>query len=53
MKSRTLPCYIQLDRGSETGLMTTIQCYLRQKHGELDNPTDAVIYGPSTSNKIV
>ena len=46
LESRTLPCYIRLDRGSETGLIATIQCYLQQKHGELDNPTDAVEYGP-------
>ena len=52
VESRTLPCYIRLDRGTETGLMATMQCYLRQKQGELDNPTDAGIYDPSTSNKI-
>jgi len=32
--------------------MATIHCFLRKKHGDLENPTDAVFYGPSTQNKI-
>lgn len=26
--------------------------YLRSKHEDLEDPTDSVIYGPSTENKI-
>lgn len=52
VESKTLPSYLRLDRGTETGLMSTIQCYLRQKQGDLEDSSDAVIYGPSTSNKI-
>jgi len=32
--------------------MATIHCFLREKRGDLENPTDAVLYGPSTQNKI-
>ena len=32
--------------------MATIHCFLREKHGDLENPTDVVLYGPSTQNKI-
>ena len=32
--------------------MATIHCFLREKHGDLENPTDAILYGPSTQNKI-
>jgi len=52
VESKTLPCYLRLDRGTETGVMGSIQCFLRQHQGDLTDPTDAIIYGPSTSNKI-
>ena len=51
-ESRVLPHYLRLDRGNETGLMATIHCYLHQKLGTFQDETDAVIYGPSTANKI-
>ena len=41
-----------MDRGSETDVMAIIHCFLREKQGNLENPTDAVLYGPSTQNKI-
>ena len=37
-----------MDKGTETGVMATIHCYLRSLHGDVDDPTDTVIYGPST-----
>ena len=42
-------CY---DRGTETDIMSTIHCFLRAKHGDLEDATESVLYGPSTQNKI-
>ncbi|XP_046855091.1 uncharacterized protein LOC124448125 [Xenia sp. Carnegie-2017] len=44
-----LPQTLRLDRGTETDVMATIHCFLR---GDLHNALDAIIYGPSTQNKI-
>ena len=41
-----------IDRGTETGIMGTIQSYLREKQNDLQIPIDSVLYGPSTQNKI-
>ena len=41
-----------MDRGSETDVMATIHCFLREKQGDLENLTDAVLYGPSSQHKI-
>eukprot|EP00794_Sanderia_malayensis_P002235 gene2235-2546_t len=32
--------------------MSTIHCYLRGMQGDIENPTNSVIYGPSTENRI-
>ena len=40
-----IPRTLRVDRGTETDVMATIHCFLREK-------TDAVLYGPSTQNKI-
>ena len=32
--------------------MATIYVFLLNQHGIMDDPTDSIIYGPSTSNKI-
>ena len=47
-----LPSRIRMDHGTETGVMITIHCYLRSQYGDLDDPTESIIYGPSTENKI-
>lgn len=47
-----LPRNLRVDRGTETGKMATIHVYLLNKHEDMNDPTDAIIYGPSTSNKI-
>ena len=47
-----IPRTLRVDRGTETDVMATIHCFLREKHGDLEDPTDAVLYGPSTQNKI-
>ena len=41
-----------MDRGTETGLMTTIHSYLRAQCGDVDYGTECVFYGSSTQNKI-
>ena len=43
---------MRMDRGNETGKMATLHAYLMSKVGNMANPTDAIIYGPSTTNKI-
>ena len=42
-----------MDCGTETGIMGTIQAYLRQHHSALNDPVDSIIYGPSTSNQVL
>ena len=51
-KSRKALSYIRMDKGAETGVMATMQSYLRQYDDDLNDPTDAIIYGPSTSNQV-
>ncbi|KAK2548409.1 hypothetical protein P5673_031373 [Acropora cervicornis] len=47
-----LPVNLRMDRGTETGKLATIHVYLLNQYGLMDDPTDSIIYGPSTSNKI-
>ena len=47
-----MPERIRIDRGTETGIMSTMHCFLRAKHGDLADATESVLYGPSTQNKI-
>eukprot|EP00795_Rhopilema_esculentum_P011687 gene11687-4_t len=51
-KAKIIPNYIRIDKGTETGVMAAMHTYLRSKTGDLEDPTESVIYGPSTSNKI-
>ena len=51
-ETKALPRYLRIDRGTETGKMATIHTYLVNKSGIMNDPTDSVIYGSSTSNKI-
>ena len=46
-----IPAHLKLDHVSETGTIATMHAFLRSQHGDMD-PTDAVIYGPSTSNQV-
>ena len=50
--SRSLPRYLRMDRGPETGVVATMQTFLRRNHEDLNDPTDSVIYGPSTENQV-
>ena len=47
-----LPVSLRMDRGTETEKLATIHVYLLNQRGLMDDPTDSIIYGPSTSNKI-
>ena len=44
--------YLRLDRGTETGVMSTIHAFLHKNHDMDVEPTDTVIYGPSTANQV-
>ena len=43
---------MRMDRGNETGKMATLHAYLMSKVENMADPSDAIIYGPSTTNKI-
>ncbi|XP_028414879.1 uncharacterized protein LOC114537959 [Dendronephthya gigantea] len=45
---RVLPKIIRIDKGTETGVMATIHCFLHDRIGDLENPVDS----PSTQNRI-
>ena len=47
-----LPKRIRVDRGTETDGMTTMHCFLQEKLNNVGDATEAVLYGPSTQNKI-
>ena len=47
-----LPQNIRVDKGTETGVTATMHCCLRENYGDLEDPTESVLYGPSTQNKI-
>ena len=52
-ESRKLPDFMRMNCGTETGIMATMQSYLRRNHGDLEDPTDSIMYGPSTSNQVL
>ena len=51
-EAQIVPNFIRIDRGTETGVMGTIHAYLRRNHGDLEDPTKSVMYGPSTANQV-
>ena len=51
-ETKRLPFNIRIDHGIETGKLGAIHAFLRDNIGDLDDSTDSVIYGPSTTNKI-
>lgn len=51
-QEQIMPSYLRIDKGTETGKMATLQVYLVNKYGIMEDPVQSVIYGPSTSNKI-
>ena len=55
-ETRVMPNYIRLDKGSETGTLATMHCFLRRQHSDVETDEEAVktvIHGPSTSNQVV
>lgn len=50
--TRTLPRFLRIDKDTESGKMATIHTYLIDKLNQFDDPTDSILYGPSTTNKI-
>eukprot|EP00795_Rhopilema_esculentum_P005656 gene5655-10889_t len=44
-KAKIIPNYIRIDKGTETGVMAAMHTYLRSKTGDLEDPTESVIYG--------
>jgi hypothetical protein len=50
--SLVLPRTLRLDKGTETGLMATMHCFLRDQQGDLEDANSSIVYGPSTQNKI-
>ncbi len=42
---------IRIDKGTETGTLATLHAFLRKDHEDMD-PTNTVIYGPSTDNHV-
>ena len=51
-KTKTLPVFIRMDKGTETGKMAAMHSYIMSKQDFFENPVDSVVYGPSTTNKI-
>ena len=51
-ESRVPPSILRLDKGTEMEIITTMQAFLRQSHGNIYQ-CDTVIYGPSTSNQVL
>lgn len=52
LENRILAAKVRLDHGTETGKLVSIHAYLRQKTGDIEDPLDSIIYGPSTSNQV-
>ena len=50
--TKVMASIIRVDKGTETGVMATMHAYLRQQHEDDMDPTETVIYGPSTSNQV-
>ena len=55
-ETRVMPNYIHIAKGSETGTLATMHCFLLRQHSHVETDEEAVktvIYGPSTSNQVV
>ena len=46
-----LPARTRMDHGTETGVMATMHCFLRDQQDDLEDPTDSLLFGPSTKIK--
>ena len=52
IENKKVPNFLRMDKGSETNTMATMHCCLRENHCDLEDVTDSIIYGPSTSNQV-
>ena len=52
METKIVPSYIRIDKATEAMTMSAMHSYLRSLQGDLGNPTDSVIFGPSPSNQV-
>ena len=50
-ETKKIPSIIRLDTGTETGVLASIQAFLRRNHEDMA-PEDTVQYGTSTTNRI-
>lgn len=50
--TKRIASILRMDKSTETGTMATMHAYLRQQHGDIDEPSDTVVYGPSTANQV-
>ena len=52
-REKMMPSFLRIDKGTETGKMVTVHVYLINEFEVMDDPVEAVIYGPSTNWKMV
>ena len=52
-RTEVLPWFLRIDKGTETGKMAKIHTCLMNQFDIMDYPLYFIIYGPSTTNKIV
>ena len=44
-ETRVMPNYMLIDKGSETGTIATMHCFLRRPHSDVETDEEAFIYG--------
>ena len=51
---KMMPVFLRCDKGTETGKMASIHCYLISdaEQSMFDDPVESIAFGPSTTNKI-
>ena len=52
METKIFPSHFRLDKGTETTKMSAMHSWLRSLQSDLENPTDSIIFGPSSSNQV-
>ena len=51
-ETRLISSLLRVDKGTETTVLSTMHAFLRRRHGDME-PTNTVLYGPSTSNQVI
>ena len=52
LEKRILPAELRIDKDSETGGMATMHTFFRSSLGDLEDPSESVIFGKSATNQI-